>query len=378
MAFIPQLPYDGFDDYSSSQIFRYWTGPVNFSGTGYAFQNKATINPTAGRCGTGALQVAGWGSVIPGCGPQLTFSPLSTGIFGFAFSVSTFQEKCHLIRFQSGGVEDSHNQIAIGVNTDGTIFAVSAADHFGSFLLGGTLLGTSVSAINENIFHYGTIDYTIDPTGGVINVYLDGSLTPFLTLTGINTDPLGLGSINSIQLGRVGATGGPPTTVITYDDFYALDKTGPSPLNDQLGDVHVEMRLPPTLGVGDEQDWNPVPGPNHSPMVNEPTPDDDVTYIEAETPGLTDTFPYLVLDETGGTIFGVLVKPCARKDDSGYKELEAVARIAGTDYVSATFGVPSLSSYRDFPLLYTLNPATGVAWTVADVNAAQFGPRVKT
>jgi len=376
MAFQTPLPFDSFDHYNTSQIFLKWTGPVNFAGPGYVFFDTSSINPTAGRCGTGALQVKGSGPVVPGCGPSSVFPAVSRGIWGVAVSISAFAERTHLFRLHSGGTDDAHNQVAIGVNNDGTLFAVRAADHTTSAvdLLGGVPLGVSGQALNMGVFYYVEVDVTTNNGAGAITVYVNG--VAWLTLTGLNTDPVGSGTMNSVQLGRVGAGGGTPTTVLTFDDFYQITPIGATPTA-RLGDQKVAMRLP-LGGNGDETGWTPVPGPNHGDMVNQLVPDGDTTYVSAQAPGTKDSYLFPALDIFTGVINGVAIVPCARKDDAGFKQLQALVRIAGVDYLSAASAVPSLTSYACFSLLFPVNPTTSGAWDVATVNAMQPGVLVET
>jgi len=367
MAFHAPLPFDSFDHYDTSQIFMKWTTPVNFAGIGYNYQDKATINPTAGRCGTGALQVTSASEIVPGTGPSNVFAAISAGVEGVAFRLDAIDSRVHLIRLHSGGTEDAANQFAVGVNTDGTLFAVRAADQ-----AGGTLLGTSTFAVHDGVFYYLEVDYTIDAGAGALLIYINDVLV--LNLTGIDTDPVGSGSVNSVQLGRVlsGAS-----TVITFDDYYGLDKTGPAPQNARLGDQKVAMRLP-LAGSGSVAGWTAVPGTDHGNMVNQPVPDGDLTYLSAQTPGLDETLLFPPLDVFSGTVYGVAVVPCVRKDDAGYKVLQALVRLAGINYASVETAVPSLTSYAFFSLLYTLNPATSAAWDVATVNGMECGMTVNT
>ena len=372
MAFLLPVPTDGFDTYNTSQIFRKWTTQANFNGAGYAFANTAIIDPTAGRCGSGALVVGGSGPVVPGTGPSVSFAPINSGVFGFAFKIHSLAERVHLIRIQNGGVEDTFNQIAIGVNTDGTIFAVRASDHIGPDLLGGTPLAMGTSVINVDAWYYGELDYFIDPAAGTINFYVNDVLA--LTYTG-NTDPLGSGLASSMQLGRVGASGGQPSTTITYDDFYALDKTGPAPQNARFGDVKVASRLP-LAGSGSTSDWTPSIGGDPGSMVKDLTPDDDATYIYATTSGASETLKYPPLDVFTGTVFGVVVYPCARKDDAGFKQIKGLVRVGGTNFASSNAGTPSLSSYLYSALVFPTNPLTSTAWDVPTVSGMEAGVKI--
>lgn len=58
---------------------------------------------------------------------------------------------------------------------------------------------------------------------------------------------------------------------------------------------------------------------------------------------------------------------------------EGVARVGGTDYTTTTeANVPITLATGPFMFKWTLNPATGLPWTVAEINSSQWGFKSKT
>ena len=66
----------------------------------------------------------------------------------------------------------------------------------------------------------------------------------------------------------------------------------------------------------------------------------------------------------------------AEKDDSGTRTIRAAVKSGGTTSDNGSDFALTLNSYVNFQGLFPTDPNSGVAWTVAGVNAAEFG--VKT
>ena len=116
--------------------------------------------------------------------------------------------------------------------------------------------------------------------------------------------------------------------------------------------------------------WTPNAGANFA-AVDDPTQDDDATYVAATTSGQVDDYKNASMGWTPASIIGVQVESVARIDsgtqawrnrlkDSGGTVRNGAARTATTAYVKT----------EDF---YGLNPATGAAWSKANIEASEFG-----
>lgn len=337
---------DSFDHYQSAQILRKWNAGVLLT--------AITINVGGGRCGTNALQVGTtFGvNVVKG----VAFGS-STVVIGFAFQIVSSPAFGSTIPFLFiGNAGLSH--ISLNWNPDAS-FSVFRADALP------TNLGTSAPGITHNgVYGYVEIKAFIDNVGAV-EVRFNGAT--ILNLVGVDTqrgtDP---------SLSRFSFT---PDANFNYriDDLYALDNTGPAPNNDFLGDCRVEYLQPTAPGF--HQAWSVVGAPTHWQAVNDgSSPDDDTTYIHTTGSGVIDTQEYSNTGLPSGTIFGVQVGLYTRKTDSGLRSVAPVVRHAGVD----NFGTnqnPGFPDYAYLLQLFEVNPGTGVAWTIADVNGAEFGIR---
>lgn len=340
---------DSFDHYQTAQLTAKWTS--------LSILGSHQIQAGTGRCGTNALRMTS------GAGLELVkgvpYSGL-TGYLGFALNI---EQQI----FTSAIFVNVLSGIGSGVNLrfsrllDGSLRA-SRAD------AGDVILGTSApDVVRMNDWYYVEFKFVIDNVAGSVEIRVNG--VSVLTVGPVDT----VGSSSGAAL-----TGFSLATAqsFTYrvDDLYALDNSGPAPTNDFLGDIRVEYLEPDGPGV--HQDFALVGAATHWQAVDDgAAPDGDTSYIHTATAGDMDTETY---DNTGlpaGAIFGVQIGVYARKTDSGFRELAPVVRHAGIDYSGAN-QAPSFASYTYLMQVFDTNPGTGLGWTIADVNGAEFGVRL--
>jgi len=159
-----------------------------------------------------------------------------------------------------------------------------------------------------------------------------------------------------------------------FDDLYVCDDTG-SVNNDFAGDCKVEC-LSPQAGNGSNTGLTCSTGTDHGALVDELPANDDTDYNFSATPGAKDTYNFTNV-ATVGVIKAVQVTARARKTDSATKELALVARVGGADYDGTTQAVAA-TTYGQYAQIWPLRPSDSSAWTISDVNAAEFGLKVVT
>lgn len=338
------LFFDSFDHYQTAQLTAKWTsfGAVSPS-----------ILAGVGRCGSQALVMDGIKSLVKG----VPFAS-TTGIIGFAMNtqLQLFNDMT-FATFQSA--DGSGTQVILSRGVDGSINAYRAD-------AGVVLLGNSgPDVLRELQYYYVEWLATISDTVGVIQVWVNG--VQVLNLSGLDTHA---NLTPSTTLTGFSLVSGQSHTIY-FDDVYALNQAGSAPTNARLGDVHAEYLAPQAPGF--HQDWGVVGVPTHWQAVSDgANPDDDATYIFTTTPGAIDTEIYASTGLPSGTIFGVQIGLYARKTDAGVRLVAPVIRHGGADFVG-TNQAPSAATYHYLLQLYELNPGTGVAWTIADVNGDQYG-----
>ena len=208
-----------------------------------------------------------------------------------------------------------------------------------------------------------------------ITVQLDGAVV--IPLTTVNLGSTGVHFIGPWS-NWDGSTTWEPTlgNYLFYDDMYFFDSTA-SPLNDFVGDARVETIYP--SGVGSHTSWlTDSSGQPNWTRVSEhtaaPYPDDDTSFVRSNTPGALDSYACNDLSITTGTIYGVQTNVYCRKEDTALHKVDALIRSGGADYMGPDHIVAS--GYSDFTDIWMTDPATAAAWTIAGVNAAEFGQKL--
>lgn len=224
-----------------------------------------------------------------------------------------------------------------------------------------TLLATGPSVLLVNTWYFLELKAVI-ATSGSFEVRLNGVTEIASTAANFGSTP-----VNAF------AWTVPPGNS-QYDDIYVLDTTGSAPRNDYLGDIRVVTLFPSADGASSQ--WTPNSGTAHFSRVNEASgtfPDDDTSYVSDATVGDTDSYVFQDLPAGASAVHAVQVNMYARKDDAASRQIASVVRQAGTTYPGTSVAVPS--SYSYLSQIYQQDP-TSTDWTVANVNADEFGVRV--
>ena len=328
---------DSFDHYATADITRKWTSVGGSAAIG-----------AVGRNSTSGLTCNGANRYV-----TKSFTAAATVIVGFAFkssAITTTTGSGSFLQFYEGGTL----QVYFRFNGSGFIEALRG---------NGTILGTSGNALSSDTYYYLEFKVKFDDTTGTIDIQLNGAST--LALSGIDTNNGGTSTATSFLMGYansgIGATPG-----YSFDDVYLANTSG-SVNNDFLGPVRVVAVLPD--GAGNSADFTPSAGSNYQ-NVDETSQDGDTTYNSETTPGDHDTYTFGALGVTG-TVKGVQTNLMVRSDGAGAETVRPKIRIATTDYSGTTVGVTT--SYADSLEIFETSPATATAWTVTEIDGAEFG-----
>lgn len=334
---------DSFDHYASGDA----TTKYNQVQTNNGF----TIGAAAGRNGTNGLQTGGNDSWARKTG----LNAHATYICGFAFKPASLADNSGAF-FQ---LEDPSQIAHIMLRINGQHIQALRGD--------GTVLGTSTQTLVINQSHYVEIKVLCSDTVGTLEVRVNGVV--WLSLTGIDTRNGGTATFGGIIFGGVGNVNG---ATYNFDDLYVCDGSGATNL-DFLGDVRIQAILP--SGDGNSSvllgsDGNSV---NNSLLVDEATPNSDTDYVSSAVVGDKDTYAFGNVTPVSGTVYGVQVLPFARKDDAGVRSIVSVARVSATEVDGPAQALTT--TYKYYADVRETKPGGG-AWTITDVNAAEFGVKV--
>jgi hypothetical protein len=338
------LVFEGFDSVNS--VADLILGPFNSILGGV----NPTIDPTNARTGSG--QCIGLNGVAS-TGMQLlkaTGTSSSTIIVGAALITNNGKS---FIAVYNGTV----CQVSFACDTSGTMTVYRGLPSTG------VLLRTAPTIVLASVYNYFELQVTVaSGTGGSLTARANGAIV--INLAALNTSVDGTSLTNQIGVGSTYTTVG---NAGYLDDLYVSDLTGSAPYNTFLGDVHVSTLFP---NANASVSWTPSTGANWQ-NVDDPAMDSDTTYNSSDTPGQTDLFTTPGLSSLPTTIFGVQVKMATRMETAGSDLIAAVVNSHSTIQIGAS--QPILSSYTYIDQLFLTDPFTTTAWTVAGVNAAQYG-----
>ena len=236
----------------------------------------------------------------------------------------------------------------------------------GNDILTQAILGITTERFElDDGFHYIEFKVFINNSTGSFELKLDEE--SILSGTGLDTrnNDAEANEIKHIRFNQISGA----VNDTWYDDLYICDTTG-SNNNDFLGDCQVTTVFPKADGA--LEDWALQVGSDSFAMVDDNPPDDDSTYVESNTSGHKDSFDMVDVSSMT-TILGVQLTEYA-KFVSGSASIKHLARVGGANYLGSA---KTLESVYDFHThVYEDDPDISSEWTIAGLNAAEFGMEV--
>ena len=302
-----------------------------------------------GRFGTNCL---GWGGNSDN-DPYLRLAGKSTWIMGFAY------------RPNGPGPYAILNFTNVAGSVSHVILYSDSLGHFYFKNGNGTAIGGVGTWVQKaNVWSYLEIKLTISDSAGVAALRVNGTLD--LNNTSADTQNGATTTVDHFQW----RSNGSGEWGMSMDDLYICDDSG-SVNNDFLGDIRVQRLLP--SGAGNSTQWTASAGSNYQ-CVDDATPNADTDYVSETTAGEKDTYAFGNLTPTSGTVKGVQTVIKARKDDAGTRSIAPVYRPVSTDYDGTTVAVSD--SYSYLREITEVSPETSAAWTIAEINGAEFGVKL--
>lgn len=220
-----------------------------------------------------------------------------------------------LIAFRSGTLVQMSVHV-IG-DTDG--------DAYLEVRLGGTTSLGRTPVLKKGTWYYIEFRVVVDQIEGEYELRVDQ--VPFVKGTGDtqnDTQPI----IDNV---RVSLQSGQPGDAWELDDWYIESwRLGWRDLR-FLGDLSIDGYLP--AGIGDVSSLTPTGAPTNEEAVDDPTPDDDATYVATDGPG-QDNYVHAALDRDAvtGRLLGIGITTEYRKAAPGGPTTNLVASIHDPDW----------------------------------------------
>lgn len=235
---------------------------------------------------------------------------------------------------------------------------------------GGTLLATSApNVILMDQYYHVEIKAFVDDAAGTVEVRVNN--TTVLSFLG-DTRNGSTALFGGVIIGFANDTDGNAAGVY-IDDFYVLNGAG-AINNNFIGDSRIHSILPDANGNYSElvgSDGNSV---DNYLQVDE-NPPNTTDYNGGGTSGDQDSYNFPSLPAAVTAIRGVAQRAWAASSDTGTRAARNFVRISGVDYNGADYNVGQ--AYLMYETLFNVSPATGVAFTVAEFNGAEWGFEVR-
>lgn len=346
---------DSYDHYATSDAVKKGYSSSYFAGT--PGDIGASIG-AYGRNSTNGLRCRSSASAGQRSTATLTISNASgtTCIIGVAFKMNVLPSSEALV---CQIWNDSAVQISLTVSSGGSLSVRRGG-------LSGTVLVTTATTLSAATFYFLELKILFDNTAGTYEVRIDGVSAG--SGTGADTINSGTAGFDSIVFGNT-ETAAPLT--LDFDDLYVCDGTGGAN-NDFLGDHRIVCKVA-SSGNGSNTDWSPSTGSDHGALVDEATPNTS-DYVSSDTSGEIDTYNFAALGVTG-TVKALQTCLYVSAQVGGVRELASVSRIGGVNYADAN-EVTLGADWTYLRTIKTVSPATSSAWTVAEIDGAEFGVKV--
>lgn len=232
--------------------------------------------------------------------------------------------------------------------------------HHGS---GGLITQTDPGADLPNVWNYFELRILFDSVAGEVEMRINGETV--IDVAGVNTRNGGTGVCDTFEYH---GTGGGQLFNQTVDDVYVTDTAGVAPYDGFLGDVAIEYLLP--NGIGTHSDFTASPAVDNYLNVDEADYDGDTTHNQSATDTNRDTYEFDDLAAAGGLIRGVQLSAIVRHS-GGAENVQLTALVNATEYDGTTQAAPG--GYGPLFEIWDQSPDTATDWTIAEVNASEFG-----
>jgi hypothetical protein len=335
---------DGFDSYAATaDLLKKWrlaNTPWTWSSAAGRFGGGAAVSTGSVGGGQLASQIA---FAIPGGASQ---GPA----FQFYFKISAVPAALSQFFACYGATGALGGEVRIGTSGQIVMWATGA-----------TMAALpSTPNVCDNQWHHVEVLFQGSSFGGTVtaSVYIDG-VSAGSTSNANGTFSVGYFAFNSIN----GVTA-------TVDDLILWDSSAAPFTAFPLGPRQITVTRPASDGV--VQFGTVVGGTGtHASAVNETVPDGDTSYVQDSTFGNQDLLNMGALGYTPTTINAAMANVYVENPSGGTTNTSGICKSSATTSVAAAAVTPLL--YQTLQFAFVTDPNGSIAWTAANLNAAQFG-----
>jgi hypothetical protein len=227
----------------------------------------------------------------------------------------------------------------------------------------GVNFATTPPILNIGAWHYVEVQTKVHLTQGTFKLRVNN--VQYLNLSNINTTFDSISPSTTLTSVRFGT--GSNSSRSMYDDLYVCAGDD----DPFLGDLVVETIYP--SGNGDVSEWRGSDGnTTDNYLLVDENPINGSDYVRTSTHGLRDLYQMQNLSLLAGTVLGVQHNIWAGSDDLPAEPCGISILNKGTTELKSTLRTITTGG-DDFRWCLPINPDTGAAWTIAEVNALQSG-----
>jgi len=321
-----------------------------------------TVEPgnTFGYGTTGAFNpgVFSYGNCFGGNGVAISGplpSSYSTIFANFHWKVNTTNN----IRVFS--FKDSAGTYQFTISQVGSKLTVLRGDHYGT----GVVLATGPTTIIADSWYFLQLKLVVNSSTG--SCILKIGEVEEINVSGVNTQATANANVAQWYFSSAASNYNYIDNLVFYDETGGV-------MDDFTPETRVFGQFP--TGDGALTEWTPSAGANYE-NVNEAY-DTDTTYNSADTAGMRDLYAYPSPVPAGTAVYAIKASATFRKDDVGENTCNILVRSGGSNYEATNGPFQSLGSYLYHSYIMTVDPNTGLEWTITNANAIQTGIIRKT
>jgi hypothetical protein len=345
--------FSGFDHFATADMTLGVTGR-------FTTVSGMTIAAAAARTGSNGLRGTGAGQNAVKTG----LSNAATRVLGFAAKFASVTGDPGRVFAAFGDGDPSAGatvQVGLALSASGAIQVFRGRQL--SVNSGGTQLGSdSANTLSSATSYFIELVVTFNGSTGTVEVFVNGSKTGWIDLTGQDTTNTVNNYANAFGFG--GRNGGNSD----FDDAYVVSGSG-GVRTARLGDVKAVSVLPST-GDGALGQFTPSTGSDNGAMVDDAAPNGNTDYNESTSVANIDTYAFPALGAVG-VIHGLNLHNYTQKTDAGVCDGQGVVRIGSTNYLQTQRAMSTTYGYSTD--LLEQSPASAADFTPSEVNGAEFG-----